>query len=137
MNRTVTALYKTRAEADRVRDALVAANLGGHVTIRDQGDEDDSRLRVAFDGHDDSRLYAEGLRRGHVLLTARVDDLKEIRAAEILDAEAPVNLEDANRSWRGDGWTPTTRDGRIALAEETAREAGPMGACVRIYTLSQ
>ena len=137
MNRTVTALYKTRAEADRVRDALVADHLGDHVTIRDEDEKDDARLETAFDGHQDSRLYAEGLRRGHVLLTAEVGEFKEIRAAEIMDAAAPVNLEDADRSWRGDGWRPATREDRAALAEERAREAGPMGACVRIYTLSQ
>ncbi len=132
MNRTVTALYATQAEAERVRDALVAAHLGQKVTIRDQAVEGDG-LTKAFSGHGDAKLYAEGLRRGHILLTAKVGDFEEIRAAEILDSAAPLDLAAAETSWRQDGWRPA---GEAALVAEQTREAGPLGLSVRIYTLS-
>jgi hypothetical protein len=106
MKRTVTALYETQAEAERVRDALKAAGLGDDVEVHDR-DADDARGHLdLFGGHHDSHLYAEGLRRGHVLLTAKVDDLNETRAAEIIDAEAPVDLTAAEKKWREEGWKP-------------------------------
>ena len=145
MNRTITALYDTKAAAERVRDALTAAHLGDHVRLRDRdGDEAKGHgglsgwLGNVFGGHEDSSLYAEGLRRGHVLLTAKVDDLNETRAAEIMDASAPVDLRGAEQSWRGEGWTPTPtgRSAGESITGEAAREASPMGLSVRIYTLS-
>ncbi len=36
MNRRITALYNTRAEAERVRDGLKAEHLGDDVKIRDR-----------------------------------------------------------------------------------------------------
>jgi hypothetical protein len=117
MNRTVTALYETRAQANDVRDALVAARLGDHVDIRDQSGSDsgDARgkrdivewLGDLFGRHNDGQVFGEGLRRGHFLLSARVDDLNEIRAATILDAATPIDLRKAEAAWRGEGWTST------------------------------
>ncbi len=164
MTRTVTALYETKAQAESVRDALVAAHLGDHVEIRDQAEADQAKESKAeggeghhdivkwlgdlFGGHKDSHVYGEGLRRGHILLTATVDDLNEIRAAEILDADAPVNLTHAEQSWRAEGWTPTldatahpapaTPTGGAAspaVDDEAAAEPGPLGVRVRVYTI--
>jgi hypothetical protein len=53
-----------------------------------------------------THAFGEGLRRGHFLLTAKVDDLNETRAAEILDASGPVDLDKAQQAWRNEGWTP-------------------------------
>lgn len=113
MTRTVAALYETRAQAEEARAALEAAHLGQHVDIKDRsGDSHDhpGGLRGWLDGliggHHDQHLYDEGLRRGHVLLAAKVDDLGETRAAEILDAATPVDLARAGRTWQGEGWTP-------------------------------
>jgi len=116
MKRTVTALYETRAQADRVRDALVAANLGDDVDIRDEsGKQQDAKsehrdfgswLSHLMGGHEDKHVYVEGVRRGHFMLSAKVDELSETRAAEILDAAAPINLDSAQAAWRAEGWTP-------------------------------
>jgi hypothetical protein len=139
MTRTVTALYETKAQAERVRDALVAAHLGGHVEIRDEADgKHDSRdivewLGDLFGGHKDSHVYGEGVRRGHILLTATVDDFDEIRAAELLDADAPVDLNHAEQSWRAEGWAP--KAGVATPAGEAAADADLAGARVRVYTI--
>ena len=113
MHRTVTALYDTLAKAETARAALRAAHLGDDVDIRDQSGAgpldahgSDNWLKGVFGGHVDGHVYAEGLRRGHYLLAARVDDLNEIRAAAILDAAAPVDLTRAQIAWRADGWSP-------------------------------
>ena len=125
MHRTVTALYETQAQAEAARDALVAAHLGDDVEIRDQTHDDtvsDDRgdhadageghhgfgdwLKNLFGGHPDHHVYGEGLRRGHFLLAAKVDELNEIRAATILDNAGPVDLHKAETNWRNDGWSP-------------------------------
>jgi hypothetical protein len=116
MKRTVTALYETRAQAERVRDALVSANLGDQVDIRDESGEPDGGgsqhrdfktwLGDLMGGHADRHVYIEGVRRGHYMLSAKVDELSETRAAEILNAAAPLDLETAQTSWRAEGWAP-------------------------------
>jgi hypothetical protein len=140
MTRTVTALYETKAQAERARDTLVAAHLGDHVDIRDETEaKHDPRdivewLADLFGGHKDSHVYGEGLRRGHVLLTATVEDFNEIRAAELLDADAPVDLDKAEQSWRAEGWTPTA-DPAATPAGDAVPEADPVGGRVRVYTI--
>jgi hypothetical protein len=117
MHRTVTALYDTLAQAEAARDALRAAHLGDDVDIRDQTHDADATgddhphgitgwLKSLFGGHPARHVYGEGLRRGHVLLAAKVDELNEIRAATILDNAGPVDMRQAETSWRNEGWTP-------------------------------
>jgi len=144
MHRTVTALYDTKAQAERARDALVAAKLGDHVTIRDRDDAGEHRnfgewLSHLFGHHEDKHVYGEGVRRGHVLLSAKVDDLNEIRAAEILDALEPVDLPAAEKAWRSEGWTPPAAPAQEATTEtlpnEPTAETGvpATGVSVRSY----
>jgi hypothetical protein len=115
MNRTIAALYESREVAERVADALKAHGLGQAVEIRDAEHEDSKRhghglrgwIGDLLGGHDDHHVYAEGLRRGHVLVVAKVDDLNETRAASIMDAAA-INLGAIESKWRGEGWAPGT-----------------------------
>jgi hypothetical protein len=167
MKRTVTALYETRQEAEKVRDALLAAHIckPDDVEICDQADDGARRHRGGlggwlsdlFGGHHDHHLYAEGLRRGHVLLTAKVDDLNETRAAVIMEAAA-VDLAAVERTWRGEGWKPaepapqsqaqtqSQGQGKVQTQPEKALEVVPAepdrgpyapapGSNVRAYTL--
>jgi hypothetical protein len=155
MKRTVTALYETREEAERARDALQAQRLAGEMEIRD-ADHPEAKghhrglggwLSDLFSGHHDHNLYAEGLRRGHYLLVAKVDDLNETRAAEIMDAAA-MNLGAAEQKWGGEGWASeaaraeyeSRRHTRPAPPEfgSTTADAGSYGRTfggVRSYTL--
>jgi hypothetical protein len=139
MNRTVTALYETKAQAERVRDALVAAHLGDHVEIRDQDGETRGHRDIVewlgdlFGGHADRETYGEGLRRGHFLLTAKVEDFNEIRAAELLDADAPVDLDHAEKAWRAEGWAPSPA--ATPAAADPAPDAASAGVRIRVYTL--
>src|SRR5271155_2740920 len=111
MKRTVTALYETREEAERALTALEAQQLAGEAEIRD-ADHPEAKghhrglggwLSDLFSGHHDHHLYAEGLRRGHFLLVATVDDLNETRAATVMDAAA-MNLGAVEQKWGGEGW---------------------------------
>ncbi len=150
MKCTVTALYETREEAERVRDALKAQHLGDEVKVCDQADEEAKGhhrglagwLSDHFGGHHDHHLYAEGLRRGHFLLIAKVDDLNETRAAAIMDAGA-VDLAAAEKTWRREGWNPgaagTHHHTTPIETGQSATDRGPYastpGSGVRAYTL--
>jgi hypothetical protein len=132
MKRTVTALYETRAQAERVKDALVAANLGDDVQIRDDTDKADDAapehrdfgtwLSHLLGDHHDHHIYAEGVRRGHFMLSAKVDELSETRAAEILDAETPLDLENAQTTWRAEGWGPVAASGEPISAAAPGKD---------------
>ncbi len=55
----------------------------------------------------DAHAYAEGLRRGGTLVTARVDDTLTERATDILDREGTVDMDQREGAWRGEGWSAT------------------------------
>jgi hypothetical protein len=138
MKRTVTALYETRAQAEQVHAALVAAHLGDDVDIHedskaatDGGPEHHdfkTWLSGLMGGHDDKHVYIEGVRRGHFMLSAKVDELSETRAAEILDAAAPVDLENAQHTWRTEGWTPPAESVDSGVMPERAGGGDLAGA---------
>ena len=57
--------------------------------------------------HEDAHVYAEGVNRGGTLVTVRTDETRAATAADILDAEGSVDLEDRTSEWRTGGWTGT------------------------------
>ena len=52
---------------------------------------------------EDAHLYAEGVRRGGTLVSARVADADRARFESILDRSA-VNLRDRSTAWQKSGW---------------------------------
>jgi hypothetical protein len=115
MKRTVTALFDTRADADRAVDALHAHGFSDEIEIHDQDapkgegeHEAKGRFFGLFGHHRHAQTYDEGVRRGHVLVTAKVEDTRETLAAELLGAAQPVDLAEREATWRSEGWAPTT-----------------------------
>jgi len=145
MKRTITALYNTMAEARTASDALEHAHLGAEVKIVDQtaADAHPERrdfvewLGGLFAGHEDKHAFEEGLRRGHFLLTAKVEELRETRAAEILGAANPLDLDEAQRTWRADGWEGpyAAASNREASDREEPQPMIIIGHSVRSYSL--
>ncbi len=161
MSRVITAFYQTRAQAEKARDALKAAHLSKDVDILDHSAADANPPRPGFlewlaeffEGYGDKHVVGEGLRRGRFLLTAKVSEEQETRAAEVMEAANPLDLDDEQRSWRVDGWTqpefvstptPTPgadRDARAVKPAEPSEEAsGPsvtlIGVRLRSYRLN-
>jgi hypothetical protein len=52
----------------------------------------------------DAHVYAEGVRRGGSLVTARVSDSDKLRFEAILDRHAAVNVRDRGQAYRAAGW---------------------------------
>lgn len=59
---------------------------------------------------DDANVYAEGVRRGGTLVTAKVDDQLVPDAERILGQTSAVNLEERRGEYQADGWTGFNAD---------------------------
>ena len=118
--RTLTAMYDTRGAAEAARDQLVALGVpSGDVTIHgtDAGatataapaaEEDKgflASLADLFAPEEDRHTYAEGLRRGGYVLSARVPEGLEDRAIDLLENSGAVDVDERAESWRQGGWT--------------------------------
>jgi hypothetical protein len=110
-HRTVNALFDDydhaagavrRLETSGIADldvALVASNLGGAYT---------GHAARSFDetGADEAERYAEGVRRGGVLVSVRVRDADRARVESILDEAGRVEAGPRTAEGRSDGPAP-------------------------------
>ena len=133
--RTITALYKDRASAETAKARLQSSGLGqGSVDVHDQGSLSAGataaagqaepgvlgQLKHLFGHHDDAHTYAEGVSRGHVLLTARIDDAQADQAVRLLDETGAIDVDQAQNEWTGQGWkAPATGSGHAATGAAT------------------
>ena len=158
-DRTITALYATRADADAAVQQLKSAGFGHGVDVHDQGGASGStssasstfgsssptsgnttlntqaqgdeggfmtRLKGFFGNHEDTHAYGEGLRRGHFLLTAKVDDQDADEVARILEGTNAVDFDETQAGWRQQGWTgaAATTGAGFGAAKATTAAAG-------------
>jgi hypothetical protein len=70
---------------------------------------------------DDAHAYAEGMRRGGTLITARVPDTDRARVESILDRGA-VNIRQRRSTWEKSGWTRFDPNAPVYTADEIRRE---------------
>jgi uncharacterized protein YidB (DUF937 family) len=103
-------------------------------------------LKNAGVSGEDAEYYAEGVRRGGVLLTVRTTETLANKAVDILDSAGAVDVEEKASEWRASGWAPkqTARTGmkdmkgdrKLDVVQEEIevgkREVGRRG--VRIYS---
>ena len=117
----VTAMFASRTEAERVARILVSELSIAHsaVDVRAQGVEpsmgyDSSNLwdaaglepqNALFMSDSDRRTYFEGLRRGHVLLSASVQEGQIGQASDLLEHSGALDLREDDQGSREAGWT--------------------------------
>ena len=125
---TVSALYETRQDAEAARDRLAASPIEAEVDIHDDASDKDGRsfmdkLKGFFGGHHDHHAYGEGVRRGKILVTARVEEFAAERAAELMDASNAMAFGQAQETWRRDGWVPppATGPGQVGAGDAESR----------------
>ncbi|QUS42051.1 hypothetical protein RPMA_26910 [Tardiphaga alba] len=70
---------------------------------------------------DEAPLYAEGVRRGGSLVTAKVADGDKSRLEAVLDTSS-VNLRDRSAAWQKNGWTGYDPGSQPYDAEEVRKE---------------
>jgi len=125
MDRTVTALFDSREEAEAAKSRLQSSNIDAdRIRIVDKssssgtsggssGTGGESRgffgsLSDMFMPHEDRYAYNEGINRGGYLLCAEVDDREADEAVRILEQSNSVDFDERQEQWRGEGWAGWT-----------------------------
>jgi hypothetical protein len=70
----------------------------------------------------DAHVYAEGVRRGGTLVTAKVDDQRVADAERILGHTKAVNLEERRGEYQAGGWTGFDADAEQYSSNEIGRD---------------
>ncbi|PZQ79062.1 MAG: hypothetical protein DI549_21165 [Ancylobacter novellus] len=70
----------------------------------------------------DAHVYAEGVRRGGTLVSAKVEDDQSAPAQAILDEERSVDLTARERLYRDEGWSSFDPDAPVYTDDEIVRE---------------
>ena len=135
--RTLTAMFKTQGEAEKAGQMLAsqlrltpsAIRVSPGAGVTDAGyDKSTPYAEKGFFGsikdmalpEEDRFAYAEGMRRGSVLLNATVDEGQVKQAASVLEQAGALDLDAQETSWRQSGWT-----GYDAAAQNKGRTATP------------
>jgi uncharacterized protein (TIGR02271 family) len=81
-------------------------------------------------------MYAEGVRRGGTLVTAKVSDDMADRAAQIMEADGTVDIDTAGATWRQSGWNGFDMNAKPYSASdiESFRTARPTSTAARSET---
>jgi hypothetical protein len=79
---------------------------------------------------EDAPLYAEGVRRGGTLVSARVPDADRTRLDAILNTSS-VNLRDRSAAWQKTGWKTFDPTSKPYGAEEVQKERQLYGSGLR------
>jgi stress response protein YsnF len=120
--RTVAAMFRSRAEAERAEELMINELNIDRMNARISPASDvanagyDSERPYQESGlfgtltnlslpEEDRHVYAEGMRRNHILLTAQVDDSQVTRAVAILENAGALDLDAEIANWRQSGWT--------------------------------
>jgi uncharacterized membrane protein len=77
---------------------------------------------------EDAKYFAEGVRRGDVLVTVKTDGMLADRAREIMDLHHAVNVNDRVSNWRERGWTGYDTNARPFSDDELRTERGYYGS---------
>jgi uncharacterized protein (TIGR02271 family) len=113
-------MFDSRAEAERAVEDLVSAvgldrsaigmeaGSAAATTPAPQEKSFFASLKDFFVPDEDRHTYAEGLRRGSVLVTAQVDEARLNRAMGVLEQHGAVDLDEREAAWRQSGWTSPT-----------------------------
>jgi len=97
--------------ASTAAGAVAGATAGGLI----------GALTQAGVSEEDAHAYAEGVRRGGTLVSARVSEHDRARYEAILD-ESSVDIEHRGAAYRKTGWTKFDPDAAPLSAEEVRRE---------------
>lgn len=112
MNRTITAMFDSRAEAEQGAQqlrGLGAQDVRIHAAEAQTSEpEADTGFLASianlFVPDDDRATYGEGMRRGSVLVSAEVAEGSVDAAMDALEAAGAVDLDTREEEWRGAGW---------------------------------
>lgn len=121
MTHTLAAVFDNVKDAEQARTAVLAGGFREHAvqlsaqTQAAAPDKDDdsfgSSIKRFFNnlfGDDDDKTdtYAEAVTRGHQVLTVQADSQEEVeRAADIIEAYGPIDIDERKNKWSSAGWS--------------------------------
>jgi uncharacterized membrane protein len=70
----------------------------------------------------DAKYYAEGVRRGDVLVTVRTDEAHADRVCDVMDRHHAIDVDDRVQNWRSRGWNEWNETNQPYSEEELRRE---------------
>ncbi|MBI0539466.1 DUF2382 domain-containing protein [Roseomonas sp. KE2513] len=137
MTRTITAMFSNRTAADRAVSQLTrelglessqvrvhAAETGSTGVATSGAATEDTgfwaSLKDLFVPDKDRSAYAEGIRRGNVVVSADVDEGMLDRAMDILEHNGAVDLDSQEAEWKQSGWTGYQADTATGAAVGTS-----------------
>ncbi|PZO79285.1 MAG: hypothetical protein DI629_10005 [Mesorhizobium amorphae] len=147
---TLVGYFDTRQQAEAARDDLVIAGIGA-TAARILPEEDTSYTRSGVDASYDHRrdeggfwaslrdlflpeedryAYAEGMSRGGVTLSLSVDDAEYARAAEILERNGSMDVDELETEWKNTGWRGYSAEGAGAVDHSATARAVETGDTV-------
>ena len=124
MTKTITAFFDTLAEAERAAHDLATKVGGVRGEVYDTKRSGElSRLSIPGE---DMATYNEGIRRGGAVLHAQVPDHQFDAAADVLERDGAVDIDEREAAWRREGWTgaPAQPTSGYGAATGTARTGG-------------
>ncbi|KQW99930.1 hypothetical protein ASC94_30830 [Massilia sp. Root418] len=145
MTHTLAAVFDTRKAAEQARTAVLAGGFREHTvqlseeTQAAAPDKDDDSIGSSIkrffsnlfgDDDDKSDTYAEAVTRGHHVLTVQGDSLEEVeRAADIIEAYGPVDIDERKNEWSSAGWSGARATGAASAGSQYAgaQQSAPAG----------
>ena len=136
MAHTLAAVFAQRDMAEHARQDLITAGLpSANIRLHDAGsdtgaaaeearrDDGDSLLDSVkhffsdlFGNHADRHVYAEAVRRGHIVLTLEdASDADIQRATDIVERYAPIDIDAHAEHWRAGGWQGAPQQDRPTM----------------------
>jgi len=67
--------------------------------------------------NEEAELYAEGVRRGSVLVAVRTEDWNADDVADTVERHNPEDVDKRSAEWRASGWTGGTREQTMRTSE--------------------
>ncbi|MGG5819278.1 hypothetical protein [Falsiroseomonas sp. HW251] len=126
MARIVTGTFNTREEAARASDALRGLSFVRRVALHEEPAQgvppatDDAPggepglpglLDALFLPRADLAAHREAMRRGHVVVSAEVEDGREEDAVRALDDAGAIDLDEHEQAWRSEAPGPAASEG--------------------------
>ena len=137
--RTITALFESRAEADRavnelVQDlgldraniSLVAQEATTATTTASTSQAEPgfwSSLKEMFMPDEDRATYAEGVSRGGIMISVQAEEAHIEQVETVLERNGAVDLDEREAQWRQEGWTGATT-GTVVSSAATGATTG-------------
>ena len=145
MQHTLAAVFDNRTSAQQAMDELIRCGFPSQdLTLKDSsagnasapagrvetGDRDESFGQSVMHffsdlfgaHHADTHVYTEAVNRGNTVLTFCTDDQDKVeRAADVIEAYGPIDIDEYESQWRAGGWT----------GAESMRTGGYQGASMQ------